>query len=66
MGSERSEVAPGSFRRVQCVGGGVDGGDLHEKKMNLHCVKALRFGICFGLWVCFPTKPWLTLSYLMH
>lgn len=29
MGGEQSEVAPGSFRHVQCVGGGVDGGDLH-------------------------------------
>lgn len=66
MGGEQSGAAQGPFRGVQRVRGGVDGGDLHEWKINLPCVKALRCGICFGLWICFPTKPWLTLSYLTH
>ena len=49
MGGEQSGAAQGPFRGVQGVRGGVDGGDLHEWKINLLCVKALRCGIRFGL-----------------
>lgn len=67
MGGEQSGAAQGPFRGVQGVRGGVSGGDLHEWKINLLCVKALRCGIRFGLWLFFSYQALAyTLSYLTH
>lgn len=69
MGGEQSEVAQGSFGGVGfsvcAVVQTLHRGHLHEWKINLHCVKALRFGIRFGLCL-FSYQTLLTLSYLMH